>query len=456
MKLNPVLGPINWFFSTPERALNRAYQATKFIEQIENEHFNGQKVAPNTSEYGNSVLGYFKGEVNRSLSAAKVALAEFKVSRSFLILSEINLYRSEQKHTDKSFQQKPASAYLEKLKFIDAVINRYSTPSNLREDSPNFISEIATEVAVNGHKEQQISKRNNQKNQKEIKQQINSQNLEEINEETVATVADQTSVLPRSFIRTLKKIQREIDSKSQETEEEVLKNYRLAKYKTSISLKFILILIIVPLLTHQVTKTFLISPVVNKYFAAHEQILFINTNLEEEAFQELHDFEERLHFKSLIGIEPKRTQEEIEEEIKHKADEIAENFRYQGANAIANIFADIFSLVAFAMIIATSKKEIVILKSFLDDIVYGLSDSAKAFLIILITDMFVGFHSPHGWEVILEGIARHLGLPENRDFNFLFIATFPVILDTVLKYWIFRYLNRISPSSVATYRNMNE
>ena len=103
-----------------------------------------------------------------------------------------------------------------------------------------------------------------------------------------------------------------------------------------------------------------------------------------------------------------------------------------------------------------SRDEIEIVKGFIDEIVYGLSDSAKAFLIILFTDMFVGFHSPHGWEVILESIARHFGLPENRDFNFLFIATFPVILDTVFKYWIFRYLNGISPSSVATYRNMNE
>ena len=103
-----------------------------------------------------------------------------------------------------------------------------------------------------------------------------------------------------------------------------------------------------------------------------------------------------------------------------------------------------------------SKREIAVLKSFIDDIVYGLSDSAKAFVIILFTDMFVGFHSPHGWEVILSGVSRHLGLPENHNFIFLFIATFPVILDTVFKYWIFRYLNRISPSAVATYRGMNE
>ncbi len=114
------------------------------------------------------------------------------------------------------------------------------------------------------------------------------------------------------------------------------------------------------------------------------------------------------------------------------------------------------ALFAFTLLLLNSQREIAILKSFIDDLVYGLSDSAKAFIIILFTDVFVGFHSPHGWEVILEGLSRHWGLPENHDFIFLFIATFPVILDTVFKYWIFRYLNRISPSAVATYRNMNE
>ncbi|MCY7284308.1 MAG: proton extrusion protein PcxA, partial [Cyanobacteria bacterium CAN_BIN43] len=79
-----------------------------------------------------------------------------------------------------------------------------------------------------------------------------------------------------------------------------------------------------------------------------------------------------------------------------------------------------------------------------------------AFFIILLTDMFVGFHSPHGWEVVLESVSKHFGLPADRNFIFLYIATFPDILDTMFKYWIFRYLNRASPSSVATYRNMNE
>ncbi|CCQ66262.1 Membrane protein PxcA, involved in light-induced proton extrusion [Crocosphaera watsonii WH 0402] len=226
--------------------------------------------------------------------------------------------------------------------------------------------------------------------------------------------------------------------------------------RTALSIKFILLLIIVPLLTHQLTKTFLLTPIIRQYFQNHEQVVFINKDLEEEAFQELSHYEEILRFQGLIGLRENLTDEEIEEKVKHKATEITQEYRAHGIDSIGNVFADLFSIGAFALVIVSSRKEIEVLKSFLDEILYGLSDPAKAFLIILFTDMFVGFHSPHGWEVILEGVAYHFGLPENQEFNFLFIATFPVILDTVLKYWIFRYLNRISPSAVATYKNMNE
>lgn len=178
--------------------------------------------------------------------------------------------------------------------------------------------------------------------------------------------------------------------------------------------------------------------------------------MEEEAIIELQRFEERIRFENMIRNAPPLNPAEIETQVEVKAREIAEEFRNKSANAIKNVFSDIFSVGAFICVLILSKPSILVLKDFLDHVVYGLSDSAKAFIIILFTDVFVGFHSPHGWEVILEGISRHWGLPANRNFIFLFIATFPVILDTIFKYWIFRYLNRISPSAVATYRNMNE
>ncbi|MEM9542119.1 MAG: proton extrusion protein PcxA, partial [Cyanobacteria bacterium P01_E01_bin.42] len=204
-------------------------------------------------------------------------------------------------------------------------------------------------------------------------------------------------------------------------------------------------------------KTFVFKPIIsNNFFNQESEIIFLNKDLQDEAFRELEDYERTLKFSHFLQLSSKFTDDEIETELTLKAGELAEKYRDLGADAVANIFADLASLIAFGWVVWISREEVKILKDFIDELIYGLSDSAKAFLIILFTDMFVGFHSPHGWEVVLSGITRHFGLPESHDFNFLFIATFPVILDTVLKYWIFRYLNRISPSAVATYKTMNE
>ena len=422
-----------WLTDTPEKALEQAYQAALTIKAIEDKHFNGQKVSTESS-YSNSVAAYFQAEVKKYLNVAKTRLAVFKASRSFPIAPE---------HSS-SYDQKSA-LILERLSFIDRVVSRY--------ENQNVYSSLAKATTEkNIFPNRNLVKAEN--NTIALSNTYNNKNSGEA--PNTETLSDKTGVLPRSFLRTLNRIKQEIDPNSEESEEEVLKRFRKSRNKTAVSIKFFLILIIVPLLTHQLTKSFVVSPIVEYYFGHHAQVLFVNQDLEEEAFIELQRFEESLRFKSLLGLSPRLTPEEVEEQLREKAVEIADDFRDQGADAIKNIFADIFSLAAFATIIVTSKREILIVKSFIDEIVYGLSDSAKAFLIILVTDIFVGYHSPHGWEVILEGVAHHFGLPENREFDFLFIATFPVILDTVLKYWIFRYLNRISPSAVATYRNMNE
>ncbi|HEY9890537.1 MAG TPA: proton extrusion protein PcxA, partial [Candidatus Sericytochromatia bacterium] len=347
------------------------------------------------------------------------------------------------------------SIIIEKLRFIDEIIAKYSEPAKAK-------SSITSLVSLSQNQKSQIIKADindlltNEGNSDEPKAiEKNSAKFPQVN--NISKTADKTGVLPRSILRTFNRIQQELDPKA---EEKVVKNFRNSKLKTIISLKFILTLIIVPILMQQVTKTFLVSPIVDHFRPKPDAIearhIFLNIDLEEEAFVELKRFEEELRFRNLLGFAPPLSQEESEEKVKEKAVELAEEYHGRGGNAIKNVFADLLSLVAFGLVIVNSRQDIIILKSFMDDVVYGLSDSAKAFIIILFTDIFVGFHSPHGWEVILEGVSRHLGLPESREFIFLFIATFPVILDSVIKYWIFRYLNRVSPSAVATLRGMNE
>ena len=438
-----------WLSATPERSLDAAYRAAIKIKAIEDDHFEGRIVSASSMDYSDSVIKVFKNDVKSYLNTIKARLAEFRMSRGLLIFSDTQPDDSSQsivRYTN-GFDEIRELSVVEKLAFIDAVTDKYNNPNN---EEIELIATSRLDKSRRG--DRLIIDRNNR-----------TLALNRIDKDSngkipnTETITDKTSVLPRSFMRTLNRIRQEIDPKAEDTEEQVVKKFRKSRNKTAISIRFLLILIIVPLLTHQATKSLIITPLVQKYFDNHSsEVLFINHDMEEEAFMELHRYEEQIHFRSMIGMMPRISQEEEEEAIRLKAEELSEEFRDRGINAIGNVFADFFSLLAFAGIIVFCKREIQVIKSFLDEIAYGLSDSAKAFLIILLTDMFVGYHSPHGWEVILEGIARHLGLPENREFNFLFIATFPVILDTVLKYWIFRYLNRISPSSVATYKNMNE
>jgi len=438
-----------WLSGTPERALDAAYRAAIKIKAIEDDHFAGQIVSAGSVEYSESVIKVFKADLKNYLNTINARLTEFKISRGLLIFSSIQPNDSSQsivRYTN-GFDDSRELTVIEKLAFIDAVTAKYKTAS-LRD------LEVTPTRRLDANQKNNRLIINRQERSIAANRSLQSANNKEPNTETIT---DKTSVLPRSFMRTLNRIKQEIDPKSEDTEEDVVKKFRKSRNKTAISIRFLLILIIVPLLTHQVTKSVLITPLVQKYFDRHPQeVLFINQDMEEEAFMELHRYEEKLHFKSMIGLIPPLSTEAMEADIREKAEELSVEFRGRGINAIGNVFADFFSLLAFGGIIYFCKREIQVIKSFLDEIAYGLSDSAKAFLIILLTDMFVGYHSPHGWEIILEGVAKHLGLPENRDFNFLFIATFPVILDTVLKYWIFRYLNRISPSSVATYKNMNE
>jgi hypothetical protein len=420
-----------WLSATPERSLDEAYQAALNIKAIEDEHFGGNKISARSTDYSDNVVDFWVSELNKYLNKIKIRLAEFKTSRSLVSVTESP---NRSKYYSAVNERESQALIVERLNFIDRVLTRYNSA----------LMPVEQSIAVKGNRDNL---------NKSIILDRSKIDLSEP-EDTLETISDKTGVLPRSILGTFKRLKEELDPNA---EEKFVQNFRNSKNKTFISLRFILILILLPLVVQICTKIWVVGPIVDRVTDRGETVLFVtNIDLEREAFAEWEIYEKELEFKSLIGLTPPLSPEEKEEKIKEKVSELKEKYSYKSADALKNIFADMFSLIAFVGVVLFSKKDIAVLKSFIDEIVYGLSDSAKAFIIILLTDIFVGYHSPHGWEIILGSISRHLGLPENRDFNFLFIATFPVILDTVFKYWIFRYLNRISPSAVATYRNMNE
>jgi hypothetical protein len=259
-------------------------------------------------------------------------------------------------------------------------------------------------------------------------------------------------VLPRSLIGVVDSVRRQLDPGA---EANVVAGFRRRRDSTLVSLRILLLLVLVPVLVQQVSRTYLVSPLVDRYAPHSAFLTYPRPKLEERAVERLRVYQAEIEFDALLHDRPVPSREELHALLTERARELKREADEESTHAIKNVLADLCGLLAFALVCLLGRRDIQVLRGFLDELVYGLSDSAKAFAIILFTDIFVGFHSPEGWSVLLEGVAEHLGLPARENFILLFIATFPVVLATIFKYWIFRYLNRVSPSSVATLRNMN-
>ncbi|MGL4619436.1 MAG: proton extrusion protein PcxA [Chroococcidiopsis sp.] len=420
-------------FGTPERSLEQAYQAALSIKSIEDRYFHGGKVtasAANNAQLPASVQADFE----KHLSILKQQMKEFNTSSS----TQGNLG---QDHLMRLFFTEGTLTKYTLEPQSSAALVPFSTnfPSNTSSQLPTppiQVIEVKQAIAPEKTRARQLHRKN-------------SRNSAPENAEPQV----KAGVLPRSLERTINKIKNELDPNA---EAEVVKSFRRSQKKTVVAIRLLALLILIPLITQQVSKLYLVQPIVERVRNEAVTPVFLNSEMKEEALKELQTFEEELKLERLMGAAPALTSEAIEEKVKDKATEISQEFRHRSNNAVSNVFADIIAVLSFALVLLWRRKDIMMLKSFMDNIVTGLSDSAKAFSIILITDIFVGFHSPHGWEVLLEGLSSHLGIAANRGVIFLFIATVPVILATIFKYWVFRSLSRMSPSTVATLKEMND
>jgi hypothetical protein len=449
----------NWYLTTPDRALDEAYDAALMIQAIENEHFGGQKIKPEHGQsLGQEAFTYFEQEREKYLKVVRLRLTEFRSSRSTLGVTNPKANRRELGDRFPTLPSDRSAIVLEKLKFIDQVIARYQSQAlipvsakSLQVVNPpsNSNTRLSPYNPASGGRLSDFEIANRQPQPNALG--------------SLESISDKTGVLPRSILGTINRLKRDLDP---DGEAEAIQDFQTKQMRTKIAMRFMLLLLAVPLLMQISIRNFALSDrlipghLISQRFAiVNPASIFINGEMTEEAMKELSLFEERLKFENLVkevtGQEP-LTPEIREEKVRDKVDEIAKDFSHKSASAVKNWIADLVGVIAFIVILTRGKAEMQIVKDFIDEVSYGLSDSAKAFVIILFTDIFVGFHSPHGWEVLLEGIAQHFGLAANRSYISLFIATFPVILDTIFKYWIFRYLNRISPSAVATYKEMNE
>ena len=254
----------------------------------------------------------------------------------------------------------------------------------------------------------------------------------------------------------------------QTTNKAVIEEFRISRYQILVSLQCLILMTTVPTTVNALSVHYILHPVTEYMWNVEQGDIFLNRHFEVEALQDLESFEAELYFDLIIRPDMQKTPiwasymvdgefpEVLKAASQRKTVDLARDYNRKSIDALTHLFGDVVTWSTLGLVMLGLRPQLIIFKSFLVEFIYSLSDTIKGVLMILGTNLLVGFHSPRGWELFLELTTERYGFPPNENFILVFVASFPVLLDTVFKYWVFRYLNKISPSTVATYHAMIE
>ncbi|MBD2187065.1 hypothetical protein [Pseudanabaena mucicola] len=498
---SPLQNIFAWVKNTPERAIDEAFEAAVSIKRIEEENFKGNRIA-NDGSFGSSVFSIFEIQLGKYLRIIKLRLNFYKVSAALPYLQAqsssnqaniaISKFKANEQISDPVGSGQLSANQLggnsrkfsiyQKLAFIDYTLERY-------EQIRDRTIDIAAKPANSGYtanrgdafeedadpeidEKFQMFKSDKPRNYKRPLQQV---------------TPIEKSILPGSFFKAFERVKRNLSGSYSDYEKDIVEELRQSRKRINQALRYIAILIISVVAVQFLSKTLIFSPLINSFIDSNSMTVKFSPAVEERAFDALRLAKERIEFDYMIrtitlekspkissemspqelivkkeeqkkeSIElAKSLSEEAEELIRQESLKILKKFNDESLDGIKNLLADITSAFVFYIFLLSGRKELLTIKEFLDEFLYSLNDNAKAFLIIISTDTFVGFHSSEGWDALLTLVFQHFGLPENKILAQTFISTVPVFLDGLFKFWIFQYLTQASPATATIYREMNE
>nr|YP_009770356.1 envelope membrane protein [Umtiza listeriana]QIT01058.1 envelope membrane protein [Umtiza listeriana] len=184
--------------------------------------------------------------------------------------------------------------------------------------------------------------------------------------------------------------------------------------------------------------------------------IFLNDIQEKSILKKFIELEELLLLDEMIKEYPETHIQNRRIGIYKETIQLIKTHNEDRIHTILHFSTNIISFLILSGYSILGNQELIILNSWVQEFLYNLSDTIKAFSILLLTDLCIGFHSTHGWELMIGSVYKDFGFAHNDQIISGLVSTFPVILDTIFKYWIFRYLNRVSPSLVVIYHSMND
>lgn len=271
--------------------------------------------------------------------------------------------------------------------------------------------------------------------------------------------------LPSSIPKTLVRF---IQGLSPTYEDSAVERYRLGRYQFLASARAALGLMAAPILASEIGKRWVFQPVVRYSWNMYHSGAFLSEAQQRLALHELRGFEEALYFEErlshlpnaeiFIGDRARELQIPGQQEaiLHQRRGEVLERYNDESITALVTLAGDATLLLGVLIALFRLRYEIIILRGVLTELFFALDDPLKCFWLYYTAELVVGYHSKNGWDVGLRAGRRRIGLEENEQVIKLAIATVPVRIDTVFKYWIFRHLNRLSPTTTSTYYQLIE
>nr|WIL06485.1 chloroplast envelope membrane protein [Chrysosplenium sp. TY-2022a] len=229
----------------------------------------------------------------------------------------------------------------------------------------------------------------------------------------------------------------------------------MAKKKAFTPLLYLVSIVFLPLWISLVFNKSMESRVTN-WWNTRQSKMFLNDIQENNILKKFIELEELFLLNEMIKEYPETHLQKLSIGIHNETIQLIKMHNEDRIHTILHFSTNIICFLILSGYSILGNEELVILNSWVQEFLYNLSDTIKAFSILLLTDLCIGFHSPHGWKLMLGSVYKDFGFPQNDQIISGLVSTFPVILDTILKYWIFRYLNRVSPSLVVIYHSMND
>lgn len=428
-----------YILQIPYRALHRAYEASKKVRELQKNYlcYKSDKSYRRSAE---NVAIYMHTAVNKLESEIYWKLIQFKISRYFIyiIIRFFNIF-SKQNISINDLDNITFSSVTNTSK-IDLFKRRLAWIEAVLSDLQNLKRVSWNEV-------------NNNFFQDTFNQNTSTSWLTYLAPKPKSMTYDSVGLVPRSIIRTISRFNAELRGQSASL---VISEFRLAKYQAVASLQYLGCLIFLPWIVSTVSKILFFEPFAENWWNTSHFQIFLCVAQQEKALEELKNLEELLWLDTIMTGEKSYENNQLISEIRAMSMKLAAKYNHDSIDTVIHPFTDLVAILTIGLLLIWGKKRLTILNSWAQEVFHSLSDTMKAFLIVFLADLCIGFHSRHGWEVLTRLFLEHLGFPHSKHLISCFTSIAPVIFHTLFKYWVFRDLSRISPSIVANYDAMNE